>query len=488
MPKRVEAGPATVVTTNQVRYDDIDTLGGNSGSGILGPAGELVGVHTNGGCNAAGTGSNFGTAIAGIRAVSPTLQALPHGARTATADDGFTSLAQDVIATVRAADQVGTLLGADTARAVDVLTIRQADSHTVADQIATSFLRDQGGTPRALDSVFQGDTRFAADNPVGTGIAGDVGTGPGDTLQEGVFDPGDLFDPVVNPAIGRLVQAGALAGARPFVQGAESLVDEEGPGEAVDVVGALVEAVADARATSRPSRRRSPSSRPGSDSGDLAHGPDRETAMIGIVSHADDLHTTEVVRHLTRSARPVLLDTGHAPRDVALTSTQDAAGWRADWVDTSAEGVSAVDTTTLRAVVVAPPQPFALHDDLRSAQDRGFAHGEVAAAVSGLWSCLPATWVNDPDRDEAGSRKMWQLQVAARLGLRVPRTCMTNDPARAREFLHREPGRVIFKPFSGTPATWRETRPVREADLALIESVRYAPVIFQEAVAGRTCA
>ncbi|MGX1574921.1 MvdC/MvdD family ATP grasp protein [Cellulosimicrobium funkei] len=207
--------------------------------------------------------------------------------------------------------------------------------------------------------------------------------------------------------------------------------------------------------------------------------------MIGIVSHADDLHTTEVVRHLDALGAPhALLDTGHAPRDVALTSTQDAAGWRADWVDTSAEGVSAVDTTTLRAVWWRRPQPFALHDDLRSAQDRGFAHGEVAAAVSGLWSCLPATWVNDPDRDEAGSRKMWQLQVAARLGLRVPRTCMTNDPARAREFLHREPGRVLFKPFSGTPATWRETRPVRDSDLALIESVRYAPVIFQEAVAG----
>lgn len=249
MPKRVEAGPATVVTTNQIRYDDIDTLGGNSGSGILGPAGELVGVHTNGGCNAQGTGSNFGTAIAGIRAVSPTLQALPHGARTATADDGFTDLAKDVIATVRAADQLGTLLAADTARAVDVLTIRQADSHTVADQVGTSFFRDQPGTPRALDSIFQADTRFAADDPVATGFLGDAGgTGPADTRVEGVLDPGDLFDPVVNPAVARLAQAGALVGARPFVQGAESLVDE---GEAAegDVVGALVEAVAEARAT-----------------------------------------------------------------------------------------------------------------------------------------------------------------------------------------------------------------------------------------------
>ncbi|SMF02761.1 glutathione synthase/RimK-type ligase-like ATP-grasp enzyme [Cellulosimicrobium cellulans J34] len=207
--------------------------------------------------------------------------------------------------------------------------------------------------------------------------------------------------------------------------------------------------------------------------------------MIGIVSHADDLHTTEVVRHLDAlGASHVLLDTGHAPRSVALTSTQDAGGWHADWVDTSPDGVAAVDATSLRAVWWRRPQPFAVHDDVRSPQDRGFAVGEIAAAVAGLWSCLPATWVNDPDRDEAGSRKMWQLQVAARLGLRVPRTCMTNDPARAREFLHREPGRVIFKPFGGTPATWRETRPVREADLDLLESVRYAPVIFQEAVAG----
>ena len=112
--------------------------------------------------------------------------------------------------------------------------------------------------------------------------------------------------------------------------------------------------------------------------------------MIGIVSHADDLHTTEVVRHLDALGAPhALLDTGHAPRDVALTSTQDAAGWRADWVDTSAEGVSAVDTTTLRAVWWRRPQPFALHDDLRSAQDRGFAHGEVAAAVPGCGrACL----------------------------------------------------------------------------------------------------
>lgn len=80
-PKRIEAGPTTAITGNLIEYNDIDTLGGNSGSGILRASdGRLVGIHTNGGCNAAspgpGGGNNFGQRIAAVIAVSPTLQAL----------------------------------------------------------------------------------------------------------------------------------------------------------------------------------------------------------------------------------------------------------------------------------------------------------------------------------------------------------------------------------------------------------------------------
>jgi V8-like Glu-specific endopeptidase len=81
-PKRVEAGPTTVIEGNLIRYDDIDTLGGNSGSGILRASnGQLVGIHTNGGCTGQSPGpggdSNFGQRIVAVIAVSPTLQALP---------------------------------------------------------------------------------------------------------------------------------------------------------------------------------------------------------------------------------------------------------------------------------------------------------------------------------------------------------------------------------------------------------------------------
>lgn len=79
VPKRIEAGPVTQFQGHRIRYNDVDTLGGNSGSAIWhGPSGRIVGIHTNGGCNRDGTGSNFGVRIESLRAESPTLRRLDH--------------------------------------------------------------------------------------------------------------------------------------------------------------------------------------------------------------------------------------------------------------------------------------------------------------------------------------------------------------------------------------------------------------------------
>ncbi len=203
--------------------------------------------------------------------------------------------------------------------------------------------------------------------------------------------------------------------------------------------------------------------------------------MIGIVSHEADVHAAYVRAALDRlGADHVVIDTGAVPGHLALTSRQDAGGWRGSWGDV------VPDLADLRAMWWRRPQPFGLADRVTNAQDRQFAAGECASMVSGLWSCLDATWVNDPDRDAAASRKMWQLKVASRLGLRVPRTVMTSSPDAARAFVQSEPGRVVFKPFGGTPDTWRETRIVREEELELLDRVALAPVIFQEAIEGGT--
>ena len=68
-PKQVEAGAMLHNISGQIAYDSLDTQGGSSGSPVLSPAGEVVGVHTNGGCSAF-SGFNYGVAIDAIRNAS----------------------------------------------------------------------------------------------------------------------------------------------------------------------------------------------------------------------------------------------------------------------------------------------------------------------------------------------------------------------------------------------------------------------------------
>lgn len=72
-PKRVEAGPMFRNVAGRIEYKDLDTLGGSSGAPILSLRGEIVGVHTNGGCTEF-SGANYGTSISIIREASTVLR------------------------------------------------------------------------------------------------------------------------------------------------------------------------------------------------------------------------------------------------------------------------------------------------------------------------------------------------------------------------------------------------------------------------------
>ncbi len=148
-PKRIEAGPCVGLSGNSISYDDIDTLGGNSGSGILRATdGRIVGVHTNGGCNAAGTGANSGVRITSIVAQSPTLQALTTPKLKFTDDPKLKF--RDDHGTIKSLDDHATLKFLD-----DHGTLKALDDHgtlKALDDINTLKFRDDGGTSPVLDA------------------------------------------------------------------------------------------------------------------------------------------------------------------------------------------------------------------------------------------------------------------------------------------------------------------------------------------------
>jgi glutathione synthase/RimK-type ligase-like ATP-grasp enzyme len=106
--------------------------------------------------------------------------------------------------------------------------------------------------------------------------------------------------------------------------------------------------------------------------------------------------------------------------------------------------------------------------------------------MAGLWAALDLAWINPPGLDEIAHHKPYQLKIAAEVGLRIPRTVITNNPAAVRELLD-ELGaeRIVYKTFLATEDCWRETRLLRSDELTKLESVRFAPVIFQEYVAAQ---
>lgn len=204
--------------------------------------------------------------------------------------------------------------------------------------------------------------------------------------------------------------------------------------------------------------------------------------MIIVISHRGDPHATAVIAELGRVGEEVhLIDLSELPDRARLTLDYSASdGPEVEW---GANG-GQVTLSAARAAWWRRPQ----YPDLAAISDadvHGFTANEWQEAINGVWQLLGARWMNPPARDEVASRKALQLSLATELGLRVPCTLMTSDPERARAFIcANRPARTIFKTFSCTRAIWRETRLVGRDELAQLESVSVAPVIFQEYVAG----
>ena len=201
--------------------------------------------------------------------------------------------------------------------------------------------------------------------------------------------------------------------------------------------------------------------------------------MILVISHEQDPHAARVIRQIEASGQQALLfNLSELPDRASLSIEYSRGGQpRIDFV--RASGAS-YPLHQVRSVWWRRPQV----PDLSSVTDPQvnlFTANEWNEAINGLWQLLDARWMNDPTRDDAASRKALQLRVAAEVGLKVPRTLITSDPLRARRFVaERGPGQTVYKTFSCTHAIWRETRLLRAEDLAQIDAVRVAPVIFQE--------
>jgi glutathione synthase/RimK-type ligase-like ATP-grasp enzyme len=109
--------------------------------------------------------------------------------------------------------------------------------------------------------------------------------------------------------------------------------------------------------------------------------------------------------------------------------------------------------------------------------------------IGGILAGMDCVWVNRPDREAVAGLKPYQLHLARRVGLPVPRTVMTNDPAEVETFLARVGRPVVYKPFSGGILHYPDGFPIGLLTTVVgaelhehLDRVRHTMCIFQEYV------
>lgn len=151
-----------------------------------------------------------------------------------------------------------------------------------------------------------------------------------------------------------------------------------------------------------------------------------------IVTRLDDATADTVIEELNRRGVPVArLDPGDFPTRVTAHATFDDSGMGG----TVRTRTRTVELGAVRSVYWRRPSAYAAAPDL-GGQDARWCVDQARYGLGGILAALPsAHYVNHPWRNRDAEYKPAQLATAARCGLHVPPTLITNDPARAREFV-----------------------------------------------------
>jgi hypothetical protein len=200
--------------------------------------------------------------------------------------------------------------------------------------------------------------------------------------------------------------------------------------------------------------------------------------MILIVAPRNDVHALCVAQDLEKMGQPFrLVDSSRLAQEERI---EFRAGQQSGstWTDMDGQPIEldAVDTVWHRRRFL--PAVAARH----SGSDHAYFQREWTEMISGVFAALDRAWfVNDPDRQLAAVKPL-QLRLAERLGLRIPDTLITNDPAAAAAFVERHGRRVVHKTLSPPRHRFLPTKAWSESDREVLHDLVLAPTIFQETV------
>lgn len=205
-----------------------------------------------------------------------------------------------------------------------------------------------------------------------------------------------------------------------------------------------------------------------------------------IITRSDDNESVQMVARAIerKGGEAIRFDTDRYPTNVRLSAYYDKDDERLTLTNDAGEfDLREVTAIWHRRLNFGAGLPLTLDTQLRDA-----SLGETRAAAMGMLASLKAFRMDAVEHIRRAENKQLQLQVARALGLEIPRTLTTNDPAAVRSFAGSCRDGIVTKMLSSFAVyeQGRElvvfTNPVKTEDLADLSGLRLCPVTFQEMI------
>lgn len=211
---------------------------------------------------------------------------------------------------------------------------------------------------------------------------------------------------------------------------------------------------------------------------------------ILIITNLEDVHADAVIAELIRRGRG---------DDVVRLNTEDfgrvseyrlMGGKRWDGMIELHDSGRALRLSDVRSVWYRKPKPVQPHPQLALEASQTFAVDEYGMLLRSIYGLLADRfWMSGYWALQRAGQKLPNLNLAARLGLEVPRTLVTNDIEALRAFCNESGWSVIAKPFAltsfevpGTVGSWASYASKFDQTMlaAGASGVPFAPVFLQQ--------
>jgi len=211
-----------------------------------------------------------------------------------------------------------------------------------------------------------------------------------------------------------------------------------------------------------------------------------QTRNVLILTQLPDPHVSSIAEEIrARGMNVFCFNLADFPQEVILKTTLQTN--LDGWSGTITYQDRSISLASLASIWWRRPKQYKAPEGY-SPGERAFLEEEANRGMIGVLESLTlhhTLWVSRSHSIRRAELKPLQLATAQQLGLRTPRTLLTNDPGAARTFYETCQGQVVLKAVSrgaieGEKRRFIYSSQVQPEHLAALEGVRATAHLFQE--------